>query len=417
MTDVWRASLERVRDKLEALPKGLYHLLVDLDKRYLPRPHTLRIEDFAQDRKYDPECQDTIGLLPDPLWRPSSGNQDILASDYVWGPDDRVRRHVFYGPRDDFASFEIVAREAVDCLWSAPPSPNISLPKREQIGVHPDAALLLARLVHELAWQKIDGSPLRANRYTWGDGLIVDYDNDDEVRRELGIGATSEGAPSTDELRSQSMEIDHLRYWIDLVGKSEGHSVRHRADTLSGLHAKLASLENDLEKGRERLTLQYRRERLRGRIVYPLDYFCSILTSCSNCLDDDDLRDLATCSAWAIDSILSHQPTSFEHEKSGASAGVPKTQMRLFVEHVANASAITLDGARFNVADEVAAYVAALQRENGGWLSSREICEREPSLRLVAKGKLGRDIRDKLPNPVRKLIESRPGAGSRLKLD
>jgi len=72
-------------------------------------------------------------------------------------------------------------------------------------------------------------------------------------------------------------------------------------------------------------------------------------------------------------------------------------------------STITFDGTQFKVNQDGAEFVDALAREKG-WIA-------EPAIKRIYYPDLDRieRVRDKLPAPIRALIESKRGAGYRLK--
>lgn len=72
---------------------------------------------------------------------------------------------------------------------------------------------------------------------------------------------------------------------------------------------------------------------------------------------------------------------------------------------------ITFDGNTYGVSDEQAAFVDVLVNHLGQWVAP-DVCKRDPMLGTDRRDR----IKKKLPPPIRKLIESKGGKGSRLTL-
>jgi hypothetical protein len=143
--------------------------------------------------------------------------------------------------------------------------------------------------------------------------------------------------------------------------------------------------------------------------------------------------DVLRGSAAAIDLILNgHPPTSLETSAGldtsvgldpvtapGATGSGGKVAdrdpPRLTINRDGDNSTICLDGVTYAVSLQQAAYVENLASKPGLWVASREMQADDPALSMVSK--MGRDVRDKLPEPIRRLIRSETGKGSLLTLD
>jgi hypothetical protein len=112
-------------------------------------------------------------------------------------------------------------------------------------------------------------------------------------------------------------------------------------------------------------------------------------------------------------------PAVVPTEASGATPGKPDEEKRKLLEHAADHVSVTiepeptviLEGVTYSVTTEQAEVVAMIYERRPAPVTYKTMVKDSPLLKDQDPAKIGRDILDKLPDPIQSRIERKPGKG------
>jgi hypothetical protein len=330
MSNAWRVELDRLRSDFEKLPDNLHHLLVEMDGRHRLERGEKYVPGTDDQDDCDPECRDRIGTPPLRYWLSSSelevvrslsggmmtgafrlmNQEHFFEETYLWSYDGRDRRHIFHGLRDSWEEYRRLARKAAQIIWRSPDKVKELLPEfaegpwfdpfdRPSDGIQgnatPEQYWTLG--LHRLAWRKQPGSPLWANRFVWGTGLLLPLDGTNALVREewrlIGFDPSIRRERPEDTRRRIELRLDFLRWCLQLLQRTDesaredwekaikrlrsGFSRLERDAAIGCLRSRIVRLERELSINRDCASARQIARRHKGRLTAPPDFFFSAL--------------------------------------------------------------------------------------------------------------------------------------------